>query len=80
METVQQNGRFTLFSSKFSSNIYSILYVYGASMDLMADDLKFFRITQKTKQTYPLHLYSFSGLHGGGLSVGLFKQFRNLKV
>ena len=27
METVQQNGRFTLFSSKFSSNIYSILYV-----------------------------------------------------
>ena len=27
METVQQNGRFTLFSSKFLS-IYSILYVY----------------------------------------------------
>ena len=27
METVQQNGRFTLFSSKFPSNIYSILYV-----------------------------------------------------
>ena len=27
METVQQNGRFTLFSSKFLSNIYSILYV-----------------------------------------------------
>ena len=27
METVQQNGRFTLFSSKFSSNIYSILFV-----------------------------------------------------
>jgi len=26
METVQQNGRFTLFSSKFPSNIYSILY------------------------------------------------------
>ena len=25
METVQQNGRFTLFSSKFPSNIYSIL-------------------------------------------------------
>ncbi len=25
METVQQNGRFTLFSSKFHSNIYSIL-------------------------------------------------------
>ena len=26
METVQQNGRFILFSSKFPSNIYSILY------------------------------------------------------
>jgi len=26
LETVQQNGRFTLFSSKFPSNIYSILY------------------------------------------------------
>ena len=28
METVQQNGRFTLFSSKFHSNIYSILCGY----------------------------------------------------
>ena len=28
METVQQNGRFTHFSSKFPSNIYSILYGY----------------------------------------------------
>ena len=27
METVQQNGRFTLFSSEFLS-IYSILYAY----------------------------------------------------
>ena len=26
METVQQNGRFTLFSIKFPSNIYSILF------------------------------------------------------
>ena len=26
METVQQNGRFTFFSSKFPSNIYSILF------------------------------------------------------
>ena len=29
METVQQNGRFTLFSSKFQSNIYSILFNYN---------------------------------------------------
>ena len=27
METVQQNGRFTLYFSKFHSNIYSILFV-----------------------------------------------------
>ena len=26
METVQQNDRFTLFSSKYHSNIYSILF------------------------------------------------------
>ena len=26
METVQQNGRFTLFYSKFPSNMYSILF------------------------------------------------------
>ena len=26
IETVQQNDRFTLFSNKFPSNIYSILY------------------------------------------------------
>jgi len=26
METLQQNGRFTLFSTKFHSNIYSILF------------------------------------------------------
>ena len=30
METVQQNGRLTLFSSKFPSNIYSILFAYTA--------------------------------------------------
>ena len=27
METVQQNGRFTLFSCKFHSNVYSTLFV-----------------------------------------------------
>ena len=29
METVQQNGRFTLFSIKFRSNIYSILCAHN---------------------------------------------------
>ena len=28
METVQQNGRWTLFFGKFHSNIYSILFGY----------------------------------------------------
>ena len=27
METVQQNGRFTLFSCKFHSDVYSTLFV-----------------------------------------------------
>ena len=44
METVQQNGRFTLFSSKFhSSNIYSILFVLDWSIkwtiSLISSDL-----------------------------------------
>jgi len=30
METAQQNGRLTLFSSKFPSNIYSILFGFNA--------------------------------------------------
>ena len=29
METIQQNVRFTLFSSKFHSNIYSNLFDYN---------------------------------------------------
>ena len=51
METVQQNGRFTLFSSKFhSSNIYSILFVLDWSIkwtiSLISSDLlcKFYNI------------------------------------
>ena len=38
METVQQNGRFTLFSSKFLS-IYSFLYGYGQGL---LKNVKFF--------------------------------------
>ena len=34
METVQQNSRFTLFSSKFHSDIYSILFAYGSVGEL----------------------------------------------
>ena len=45
MDTVQQNGRFTLFSSKFPSNIYSILF----------DQITQFRIRQDTDQ---LNLFS----------------------
>jgi len=36
METVQQNGRFTLFSSKFLS-IYSILYVGKPDLTIRLD-------------------------------------------
>jgi len=32
METVQQNGCFTFFSSKFPSNIYSILFGSGEGL------------------------------------------------
>ena len=44
METVQQNGRFTLFSSKFLS-IYSILYVFirSRSMDLIPEGTTFIK-------------------------------------
>ena len=42
METVQQNGRFTLFSSKFLS-IYSILYAYKVRWILIIWD-KYFLI------------------------------------
>ena len=41
METVQQNGRFTLFSSKFPSNIYSILYGYTFRLCMAYDDSAF---------------------------------------
>ena len=34
METVQQNGRFTLFSSKFHSNIYTILFEFNSLNNL----------------------------------------------
>ena len=33
METVQQNGRFTLFSSEFHSNKYSILFGQEARVE-----------------------------------------------
>ena len=35
METVQQNGRFTLFSSKLHSNIYSILFADNSKLQEM---------------------------------------------
>ena len=35
METVQQNGRYTFFSSKFPSNIYSILFVFILQSSLL---------------------------------------------
>ena len=49
METVQQNGRFTLFSSKFLS-IYSILYVYNRSSSLIAIIFKAWNLQSTNKQ------------------------------
>ena len=50
IETVQQNGRFTLFSSKFPSNIYSILYGQ-TPLPLFSLFLKF-----EASQIYILHI------------------------
>ena len=41
METVQQNGRSTLFSSKFHPNIYSILFSQNTPDYLIHNDLSF---------------------------------------
>ena len=51
MKTVQQNGRFTLFSSKFPSNIYSILY--GNTPPTLSNQLIFlvFSLTNKLQET-----------------------------
>ena len=46
METVQQNGSFSLFSSKFHSNIYSILYEYSSKVRLTANE-KNYRNSEK---------------------------------
>ena len=42
METVHQNGRFTLFSSKFHSNINSILFVFFRAKKHLFDFRGFF--------------------------------------
>ena len=47
METVQQNGRFTLFSSKFPSSIYSILFVHNSPICKLTE-LSFFTFPIKT--------------------------------
>ena len=38
-ETVQQNGRFTLFSSKFHSNIYSVLFDTDTSYNVLKNNI-----------------------------------------
>ena len=38
METVQQNGSFTLFSSKFHSNIYIQISLFEAAMLLVINN------------------------------------------
>ena len=76
METVQQNGRFTLFSSEFHSNIYSILFVYKLVSDyrftinqrkafLMKASLDFYvnLLYVKTKIDSCLHCFDIIAYH-----------------
>ena len=65
METVQQNGRFTLFSSKFLS-IYSILY--GWNIDPLQIKSVHTRFGDKLPALWP-NLKNLSG--GLNLSRGL---------
>ena len=59
METVQQNGRFTLFPSKFHSNIYSILFGWWGRGEGKKAKKKF---TLKTLRSYFTSIfYSFEG-------------------
>jgi len=47
METVQQNGRFTLYSRKFPSNIYSILFGYLSLFTNKLNIMFFFQFLKK---------------------------------
>ena len=59
METVKQNGRFTLFSSKFHSDIYSIIFDYQAKRDSTKNEPSLFSeiyvifLIQRNKQKLP---------------------------
>ncbi len=55
METVQQNGRFTLFSSKFLS-IYSILYAWNP-LELLESPLPLEFSKTPIKSWNPLELF-----------------------
>ena len=63
METVQQNGRFTLFSSKFLS-IYSILYAKNIPVGLSSSPIKIFEANRSRgydwtdKQRLQLNIYA----------------------
>ena len=53
METVQQNGRFTLFSSKFPSNIYSILFAWNtAKLSVYRGQVENYHLFNNFKYTY----------------------------
>ena len=69
METVQQNGRFTLFSSKFPSNIYSILYGFERRICAQTQDLQIFKkfyMCQMNPKEIPQHcILSSTTLHSG---------------
>ncbi len=65
MATVQQNGRFTLFSSKFPSNIYSILYVYSPISKIRKTELasSILEILEIRFRSYDLKHIRFRSYH-----------------
>ena len=75
METVQQNGRFTLFSSKFLS-IYSILYEYNIYYFLQMKRMCSKLILETQNWEYELSLNLFLDLSVCPLSVLMFTNQR----
>ena len=64
METVQQNGRFTLFSSKFHSNIYSILFDFTkVAISLTKIDENFFLKPAAKRKCFKFLKSTCLGLH-----------------
>ena len=56
MKTVQQNGRFTHFSSKFPSNIYSILFARISLLHSLPQNTNSSHILHYTYNMYKIYI------------------------